>query len=203
MNNIPPVSRALPSCLHGREAHAAVSGCAKGRRKKDGSYIQDSEYIRNGTCSIFLFTEPLAGFRYVTALEHSTKVNWARQMKHIADNVYPQAEKIIMVCDNLNTHDKSSFYEAFPPAEALRLAKRFEFHHTTKHGSRLDIAEIELAALTKQCLGKQRIDKLEDLNVELKNWQQDRNESQKGVYRQFTAENARGKQKHLYPILSF
>lgn len=154
MNNIPPVSRALPSCLHGREAHAAVSGCAKGRRKKDGSYIQDSEYIRNGTCSIFLFTEPLAGFRYVTALEHSTKVNWARQMKHIADNVYPQAEKIIMVCDNLNTHDKSSFYEAFPPAEALRLAKRFEFHHTPKHGSRLDIAEIELAALTKQCLGK-------------------------------------------------
>ncbi len=124
-------------------------------------------------------------------------------MKHIADNVYPQAEKIIMVCDNLNTHDKSSFYEAFPPAEALRLAKRFEFHHTPKHGSRLDIAEIELAALTKQCLGKQRIDKLEDLNVELKNWQQDRNESQKGVDRQFTAENARGKQKHLYPILSF
>lgn len=124
-------------------------------------------------------------------------------MKHIADNVYPQAEKIIMVCDNLNTHDKSSFYEAFPPAEALRLAKRFEFHHTPKHGSRLDIAEIELAALTKQCLGKQRIDKLEDLNVELKNWQQDRNESQKGVDRQFTAENARGKQKHLYAILSF
>ncbi|WP_337932659.1 transposase [Hallella sp.] len=203
MNNIPPVSRALPSCLHGREALAAVRGCAKGRRKKDGSYIQDSEYIRNGTCSIFLFTEPLAGFRYVTALEHRTKVNWVRQMKHIADNVYPQAEKIIMVCDNLNTHDKSSFYEAFPPAEALRLAKRFEFHHTPKHGSRLDIAEIELAALTKQCLGKQRIDKLEDLNVELKNWQQDRNESQKGVDRQFTAENARGKQKHLYPILSF
>ena len=201
--NIPPVSRALPSCLHGREALAAVRGCAKGRRKKDGSYIQDSEYIRNGTCSIFLFTEPLAGFRYVTALEHRTKVNWVRQMKHIADNVYPQAEKIIMVCDNLNTHDKSSFYEAFPPAEALRLAKRFEFHHTPKHGSRLDIAEIELAALTKQCLGKQRIDKLEDLNVELKNWQQDRNESQKGVDRQFTAENARGKQKHLYPILSF
>ena len=166
MNNIPPVSRALPSCLHGREAHAAVRGCAKGRRKKDGSYIQDSEYIRNGTCSIFLFTEPLAGFRYVTA-EHRTKVNWARQMKHIADNVYPQAEKIIMVCDNLNTHDKSSFYEAFPPAEALRLAKRFEFHHTPKHGSRLDIADIELAALTKQRLGKQRIDKLEDLNVEL------------------------------------
>lgn len=169
-----------------------LADARKGRRKKDGSYIQDSEYIRNGSCCIFLFTEPLAGFRYVTALEHRTKVDWARQMKHIADNVYPQAEKIIMVCDNLNTHDKSSFYEAFPPAEALRLAKHFEFHHTPKHGNWLDIAEIEQAALTKQCLGKRRIDKLEELNAELKNWQQDRNESQKGVDWQFTAENARG-----------
>lgn len=180
-----------------------LADARKGCRKKDGSYIQDSEYVRNGTCSIFLFTEPLAGFRYAKALEHRTKVDWANQMKYIADEVYPEAEKIIMVCDNLNTHDKSSFYEAFPPAEALRLSKRFEFHHTPKHGSWLDIAEIELAALTKQCLGKRRIDKLEDLNEELKKWQEDRNKKQKGVDWQFTAENARGKLKHLYPIVNF
>ncbi len=82
-------------------------------------------------------------------LEYRTKVDWARQMRWLADGIYPDAKKIIMVCDNLNTHDKSSFYQAFPPAEALRLARRFEFHHTPKHGSRLDIAEIELAALSK------------------------------------------------------
>ena len=97
----------------------------KGYRKKNGTMIQDSEYVRNGTCSIFLFTEPLAGFRHAKALEHRTKIDWAKQMKWLADEVYPNAEKIIMVCDNLNTHDKSSFYEAFLPAEALRLCKRF------------------------------------------------------------------------------
>ena len=108
-----------------------------------------------------------------------------------------------MVCDKLNTHDKSSFYEAFPPAEALRLAKHFEFHHTPKHGNWLDIAEIEQAALAKRWVGERRTEELEALNAELKNWQQDRNESQKGVDWQFTAENARGKLKHLYPILNF
>ena len=96
-------------------------------------------------------------------------------MKWLADEIYPKAEKILIVCDNLNTHNKSSFYEAFPPAEALRLAKRYEFHYTPKHGSWLDIAEIELAALTRQCLGKRRIDNLESLNSELEKWCTDRN----------------------------
>ena len=113
------------------------------------------------------------------------------------------AEKIIMVCDNLNTHDKSSFYEAFPPAEALRLAKRFEFHYTPKHGSWLDIAEIELSALSKQCLGKRRIDNMDDLNAELEKWHTDRNKRQKGVDWQFTNEEARVKLKHLYPLVNF
>ena len=175
----------------------------KGYRKKNGTMIQDSEYVRNGTCSIFLFTEPLAGFRHAKALEHRTKIDWAKQMKWLADEVYPNAEKIIMVCDNLNTHDKSSFYEAFLPAEALRLAKRFEFHYTPKHGSWLDIAEIELAALTKQCLGKRRIDNLEDLNKELEKWHTDRNTRQKGVNWQFTTDDARIKLKHLYPLVTF
>lgn len=159
--------------------------------------------MHHGTCSIFLFTEPLAGYRHVTALEHRTKVDWARQMKWLADTVYPNAERIILVCDNLNTHDKSSFYEAFPPAEALRLSRRLEFHHTPKHGSWLDIAEIELAALTKQCLGRRRIDCLEELNSELEKWHTDRNEKQMGVDWQFKAEDARIKLKHLYPIINF
>lgn len=174
-----------------------------GRRKKNGALIQDSEYVRKGTCSIFLFTEPLAGYRHAKALEHRTKADWAKQMKWLADEVYPDAERIIMVCDNLNTHDKSSFYETFPPTEALRLAKRFEFHYTPKHGSWLDIAEIELSALSKQCLGKRRIDNLEDLNSELEKWHTDRNAKQTGVNWQFTTDDARIKLKHLYPIVTF
>jgi hypothetical protein len=175
----------------------------KGHRKSNGTQIQDSEYIRKGTCSIFLFTEPLAGYRHAKALEHRTKVDWARQMKWLADEVYPDAKKIIMVCDNLNTHDKSSFYEAFPPAEALRLSRRFEFHYTPKHGSWLDMAEIELSSLARQCLGKRRIESLEDLNSELEKWHCDRNSRQKGVDWQFTTDDARIKLKHLYPIINF
>lgn len=174
----------------------------KGHRKSNGTQIQDSEYIRKGTCSIFLFTEPLAGYRHAKALEHRTKVDWARQMKWLADEVYPDAKKI-MVCDNLNTHDKSSFYEAFPPAEALRLSRRFEFHYTPKHGSWLDMAEIELSSLARQCLGKRRIESLEDLNSELEKWHCDRNSRQKGVDWQFTTDDARIKLKHLYPIINF
>jgi len=180
-----------------------LADAREGHRKSNGTLIQDSEYIRNGTCSIFLFTEPLAGYRHAKALEHRTKIDWAKQMKWLADEVYPDAEKIIMVCDNLNTHDKSSFYEAFPPAEALRLAKRFEFHYTPKHGSWLDIAEIELSSLSKQCLGKRRIDNLEDLNSEIEKWHCDRNSKQKGVDWQFTTDDARIKLKHLYPIINF
>ena len=180
-----------------------LADAREGHRKRNGTMIQDSEYVRNGTCSIFLFTEPLAGYRHAIALEHRTKVDWAKQMKWLADNVYPKARKIIMVCDNLNTHDKSSFYETFHPDEALRLARRFEFHYTPKHGSWLDIAEIELSALSKQCLGKRRIDNLDELNFDLEKWHTDRNLKQKGVDWQFSADNARIKLKHLYPIVNF
>ena len=198
-----PYDKAYPVLCMDEKPLQLLAEARRGHRKKNGAYIQDSEYVRNGTCSIFLFTEPLSGFRYATALERRTKIDWAKQMKYVADTFYPDAEKIILVCDNLNTHDKSSFYEAFPPPEALRLAKRFEFHYTPKHGSWLDIAEIELAALSKQCLGKRRIDNLETLNSEIAKWQQDRNERQKSVDWQFTAENARIKLKQLYPIVNF
>lgn len=198
-----PYDKAYPVLCMDEKPLQLLAEARSGHRKKNGAYIQDSEYVRNGTCSIFLFTEPLSGFRYATALERRTKIDWAKQMKYVADTFYPDAEKIILVCDNLNTHNKSSFYEAFPPPEALRLAKRFEFHYTPKHGSWLDIAEIELAALSKQCLGKRRIDNLETLNSEIAKWQQDRNERQKSVDWQFTAENARIKLKQLYPIVNF
>ena len=198
-----PYDKRFPVVCMDEKPLQLLGEARKGWRKSNGTLIQDSEYVRNGTCSIFLFTEPLAGYRHATALEHRTKVDWAKQMKWLADTVYPNAEKIIMVCDNLNTHNKSSFYEAFQPAEALRLAKRFEFHYTPKHGSWLDIAEIELSSLSKQCLGKRRIDNLQDLNSELEKWHTDRNQKQKGVDWQFTSEDARVKLKHLYPLLNF
>ena len=140
-------------CMDKKPLQLLGEAC-KGKRVSNGAYIQDSEYVRNGTCSIFLLTEPLAGYRHVKALEHRTKIDWAHQMKWLVDNVYPKAEKIILVCDNLNMHNKSAFYEAFQPAEALRLSKKIEFHYTPKHGSWLDIAEIEFSSLSKQCLGK-------------------------------------------------
>ena len=198
-----PYDRRFPVVCMDEKPLQLLADARQGRRKKNGALIQDSEYVRNGTCSIFLFTEPLAGYRHARALEHRAKTDWANEMKWLTDKVYPDAEKIIRVCDNLNTHDKSSFYEAFPPDEALRLAKRFEFHHTPKHGSWLDIAEIELSALSKQCLGKRRIENIDDLNSELEKWHTDRNERQKGVNWQFTTDDARIKLKHLYPVVTF
>ena len=161
----------------------------------------DNEYIRNGTCSIFLFTEPLGGWREAEALPHRTKVDWAYKIKWLLDEQYPDVEKVVLVQDNLNTHNISSLYEAFPPKEAFRLAQRLELHYTPKHGSWLDIAEIELSALSAQCLGDRRIADIETLNTELSAWHIRRNHTQKGVDWQFTTEDARIKLKRLYPII--
>lgn len=160
----------------------------------------DSEYKREGTCSIFIFTEPLAGWRYTEALERRTKIDWAHRVKWVLDRQYPDAEKVVLVMDNLNTHVISSFYEAFPPEEAFRLAQRLEIHYTPKHGSWLDIAEIELSALAAQCLGTRRIPSIELLNKELSAWETQRNADQKGVDWHFTTDDARTKLKRLYPI---
>lgn len=161
----------------------------------------DNEYIRKGTCSIFLFTEPLNGWRYTVANEHRTKIDWAQHIKWLLNEKYPDAEKIVLVMDNLNTHNVSSLYEAFQPEEAMSLAKRLEIHHTPKHGSWLNIAEIELSALGRQCLGTRRIDNLQDLNNEIKAWYVDRNRNQKSVDWQFTCNDARIKLKRLYPVI--
>jgi len=161
----------------------------------------DNEYVRNGTCSIFLFTEPLAAWRRAVAEARRTKTDWARQVKWLLDEQYPDVEKVVLVMDNLNTHGLGSLYEAFPPHEAHRLAQRLEIHYTPKHGSWLNIAEVELSALAAQCLGDRRIPNVEMLNRELTTWDARRNTSQKGVDWQFTTEDARIKLKRLYPVV--
>ena len=161
----------------------------------------DSEYKREGSCSIFIFTEPLAGWRYVQAFEQRTKKDWAHRVKWVLDSQYPNAEKVVLVMDNLNTHVTSSFYETFPAEEAFRLSQRLEIHYTPKHGSWLDIAEIELSALAAQCLGSRRIPSIEALNRELLAWEAKRNADQKGVDWHFTTDNARTKLKRLYPVI--
>jgi len=160
----------------------------------------DSEYVRNGTCSIFIFTEPLAGQRHVDVSERRTKKDWAEQMRILLEDYYPDNEKIIFVMDNLNTHTIGSFYEAFSPEKARSLAKRIEIHYTPKHGSWLNIAEIELSVMTSQCLGR-RIPNIQELKQELSVWESNRNASTKTVDWQFTTDDARVKLKSLYPVL--
>jgi len=138
----------------------------------------DYEYERNGTAVNFMFTEPLGGWRKVNVRKRRTSVDWAQEIKELADVDYPTAEKIILVSDNLNTHKIASLYEAFEPTEARRLAKRLEFHYTPKHGSWLNIAEIELSILTKQCL-ERRIPDIKILRKETKTWAKERNKKQK------------------------
>lgn len=161
------------------------------------------EYERKGTCSIFMFTEPLGGWRYTIASPQRTSIDWAHQIKWLLDEQYPDRKKIVLVMDNLNTHTTASLYKAFPPEEAHRLAGRLEIHFTPKHGSWLNIAEIELSALAIQCLSDRRIPSVDTLNQHLLAWHSRRNGSQKGVDWQFKTTDARIKLKHLYPIVKF
>ena len=163
----------------------------------------DCEYVRKGSCSIFMFTEPLGGWREAHALPRRTAFDWAYQMKWLVDEAYPDAEKIVLVMDNLNTHTIASLYKAFSPQEALRIAQKLEVHYTPKHGSWLDIAEIELSALSVQCLLDVRITTIENLNNILLSWSRNRNAKQKGVSWHFTTDSARIKLAHLYPEVKF
>ena len=158
---------------------------------------EDNEYVRKGTCSVFMFVEPLGGKRYVCASRQMAKKDWAREVKSIVSEQYPQADKVVLVMDNLNTHTRSSLYETFPTEEAFAIAQKLELHYTPKHGSWLNIAEIELSAMTSQCLSR-RIDSLEKLSTELEAWQLDRNTKQKIVRWQFTTEDALIKLHGLY-----
>ena len=160
----------------------------------------DYEYARNGVANVFMIFEPLAGQRDVEVTERRTRKDWAACVRKISDEMYPDAEKIVLVEDNLNTHSPASLYEAFDPPEAKRLADRFEFHYTPKHGSWLDMAEIELGILGRQCLSR-RMDNADDLRREAKAWEAARNATGTKVNWHFTTADARTKLKRLYPSI--
>jgi len=160
----------------------------------------DYEYVRNGVANIFMISEPLAGQREVEVTDRRTKKDYALCLRKIAEEMYPDAEIIVLVQDNLNTHSPASLYEAFEPAEARRLMKRFEVHYTPKHGSWLDMAEIELGILGRQCLAR-RIDNVDALRREITTWKTDRNAANTKVNWQFTTADARIKLRRLYPSL--
>jgi transposase len=161
----------------------------------------DYEYERRGTANLFLCCEPLSGWRSIRVTERRTRLDWAHQIKDLVDVYYPEAEKIVLVLDNLNTHSPGSLYEAFPPAEAKRLADKLEIHHTPKHGSWLNIAEIELSTLSGQCLDR-RIPDRETLEREVAAWEAERNALGGAVNWRFTTEDARIKLKRLYPLVA-
>jgi len=158
----------------------------------------DYEYERNGTANIFMFTEPLTGWRKVSVTDRRTKVDWAHQVRDLLDVRYADAKLVTLVMDNLNTHKLASLYEAFEPTEARRLIDRIEIVYTPKHGSWLDIAEIELNVLARQCLSRRIADKA-TLVKEVAAWEEERNGKQKGVDWQFTTADARIKLRRLYP----
>jgi hypothetical protein len=158
----------------------------------------DYEYVRNGVANIFVVCEPLLGQREFTVTDHRTKVDWAHQIQELVDVRHPDADKIVLVLDQLNTHHPASLYEAFPPAEAKRLVDKLEIHYTPKHGSWLNIAEIELSILSRQCLDR-RIPDVETLTQEVQSHQQSRDALGRKVNWRFTTENARIKLKRLYP----
>lgn len=159
----------------------------------------DYEYERAGTANIFMFTEPLSGWRQATARACKTKVDWAIEMATLLEGRYAKCERVILICDNLNTHTKGAFYEAFRPARARRLVRRIEFCHTPKHGSWLNIAENELSSLTRQCVGGHRIGDLKTLQNQIAAWSNDVNATQRGVDWQMKIDDARCKLKSVYP----
>ena len=158
----------------------------------------DGEYRRCGVANVFMFTEPLGGWRRVDVTEYRKRLDWAEQIRILLEEDYPATEVVVLVMDNLNTHRTASLYEAFEPAKARELARRLEIHYTPKHGSWLNIAESELSVLSRQCLDR-RIESAELLKSECQFWNVERNELQKGVDWQFTTADARIKLKRLYP----
>jgi len=158
----------------------------------------DYQYVRNGTVTNFMFSQPLGNWRRVSVRERKTCLDWAEEIAHLWDVDFPDAEVVVLVMDNLNTHGIGSLYKRFPPEQAREYVKRLEIHHTPKHGSWLNVAEIELRILTKQCLNR-RMGDMETYRREVEAWQNARNASEKGINWQFTTNDARIKLKRLYP----
>jgi transposase len=161
----------------------------------------DYEYVRNGVANMFMFFEPLVGWRDVKVTERRTMVDWAEAIRELVNVHYPEAEKIVLVMDNLNTHDIGSLYEAFQPEEAFRIAQKLEIHYTPKHGSWLNMAESELSILSRQCLN-QRIPDREQLRRDVSAWQDERNQAETAMIWRFTTEAARIRLVRLYPSLA-
>lgn len=169
---------------------------------KSGKPVRyDTEYRRNGVSNLFIFFEPLAGWRRLTVTDTRTAVDWAQQIKQLLDVCYPHADKIKLVMDNLNTHTPASLYKAFEPVEARRLAERLEIHYTPKHGSWLNMAEIEFSHLSRQCLDR-RIPDQDTLRQEVEAWAEQRNQEKAQMSWRFTTEDARIKLRHLYPSIN-
>ena len=159
----------------------------------------DYEYERAGTACIFMFAEPLSGWRNVNVRPRRTKIDWAEEMEKLLRTRYADAEKVLVVCDNLNTHTRGAFYKAFEAPKARELVQRIEFHYTPKHGSWLNVSENELSSMTRQCIMRRRIPDIETLRRETSAWSDHSNEKQRGVDWQFTVDKARTKLKSLYP----
>jgi hypothetical protein len=166
---------------------------------KDHPRRVDYEYERAGTASIFMFCEPLSGWRQVTVRERRTKIDWAIEVEELLRTRYASAEKVILICDNLNTHTKGAFYEAFEPEKARAIVRRLEFRHTPKHGSWLNVAENELSSMTRQCVTGRRFATIDVLRAETAAWQEHSNAKQRGVDWQFQVDDARIKLKSVYP----
>jgi DDE superfamily endonuclease len=160
----------------------------------------DYEYVRNGTANLFMLSEPLLGWRTVQVTERRTAKDFAEVVRWLVEDLHAEAEKVVLVMDNLNTHTLASLYEAFPPEQARRIAEKLEVHHTPKHGSWLNMAEIELSVLARQCLD-QRLESGTRLRREVQAWEEDRNEQQVEITWQFTTADARVKLHRLYPVI--
>jgi len=197
-----PYDKAIPVVCMDESPKQLIKETRLPIKIKPGSDTKaDYEYVRCGVANIFMANEPLAGKRFIKVTERKTKTDWAAFIKEIADEYYPKAKKIILVMDNLSTHKPAALYEKFPPEEAKRLWDRFEFIYTPKHGSWLNMAEIELNVLMGQCLSR-RIDNIVEMRQEVNAWQKDRNNKVATINWQFTNDKARIKLKRLYPTLS-
>lgn len=200
-----PFDKDLPVVCMDEKPYQLLEDGAKPIKMSKNNHIErfDCEYERRGVCSIFMFNEPLAGWRHAEARQRRTAVDWAQMIKWLVDEPYKNHKKIILVLDNLNTHTIASLYKAFLPSEALRIAKKLEIHFTPKHGSWLNMAEIELSALSIQCLGQDRIASIETLNKRMSAWHTQRNLTQKGIDWLFETKDARTSLRHVYPELKF
>jgi DDE superfamily endonuclease len=160
----------------------------------------DYEYVRNGTVNLFMISEPLLGWRHVEVTQRRTAQDFAEVVRWVVEELHPDADQVVLVMDNLNTHKLASLYETFPPEQARRIAERLEIHHTPKHGSWLNMAEIELSVLSGQCLA-QRLESQEAVRKEVGAWEEERNECQVGVHWRFPTADARIKLRKLYPTV--